>query len=60
MKKKDKLPDAADWSRDAYLTNPVASVTEATGTSPAMPRRGGEGEARRSLTVKPTAKDGKK
>ena len=58
-KKKKDAPKAWEWSRDEYLTNPVASVSEATGVSPAMPDDPGEGTAQRSLAARPAAAKGK-
>ncbi len=44
-KKKREAREASDYSRDAFLTTPVASPTEWTGLAVTVPETGAEAEA---------------
>jgi len=49
MKKEKK---AYEYSRDAFLNNPVASVNDCTGMSPAMPDSEAQASSQRELAYR--------
>ncbi len=50
---------AADYSRDVFLTNPIASANDCTGLTPSLPKTQGEAESYCDIADVPvTAKDG--
>lgn len=58
-KKHPPQKSAADYARDVFLTNPIASATDATGITPTLPQDESEAESYCSIADIPvTATDG--
>ena len=56
---KSRQPSAADYSRDVFLTNPIASANECTGLTQTVPQTQEEAESYCDLADVPvTARDG--
>ena len=59
-KKQNGKTDAAEYSRDAFMTNPVASPTEATGFAVTVPGSEREGAELTRMFKLPNRATGKK
>ncbi len=57
--KRKNVNDPCDYSKDAFLTNPVASVNDRTGMTPRVPYTGDQAKSYAQLLAVPSsAKDG--
>lgn len=54
------MKNAAEYSRDAFLTNPVASATDATGFAALIPENGSESSELTHMFKLPNRATGKR
>ena len=58
-KQEARKQSAADYSKDVFLTNPIASATDCTGLTPSIPDTENEAESYCAIADVPvTARDG--